>query len=1077
MPRLGYMTRSARRRIAPPRSTTRLLVAAALVVVSATLAPAAGGAAAPPVTLSFVSAPQTLVAGATSQTMSVTLTGAQGPARVSLTSDSPAGSFRDAADVATITFVDIAAGQTSASFRYRDTKAGTPTVTAGAKASAGQWNGNKSASQLETVKAGPLASLALAPPTATITAGGSQAYSAQGADQYGNSLGNLTLQTAFSIAPDGSCTGAVCTASKTGVHTVTGTSGGVMGQARLDVQPSPLDHIVVSPQSAQITVGGSQTYQVEAFDAAGNDLGDVTAQSTLTIAPDGSCTGATCTAPVVGPHTVTAQDGSAQAQASLDVQRAPLDHIAISPQSSTISAGESQAYGVEGFDAAGNDLGDVTADSTFAIAPDGSCTAATCSAMQPGAHTVTATDGGKTATAQLQVTAACQTSGPAGGAYTVTVCLTPSSGPVSGVVTVTADITVQGTNPRTAKVLFSLDGQYLLTDFQSPYTFSLPTDRFVDGTHVLEAEAWERDGFVAQHASVALAFQNGVTQPPVNTNGFQPVSGTAPSSGSFVVAAVGDGAGGEASAAQVTSLIAGWNPSLFLYLGDVYEKGTPTEFFNWYGDPQSPYFGRLRAITDPTVGNHEYTANKAPGYFDYWNNAPNWYSVDTPAGWHIVSLNSNSAVSSSTTSAQYQWLAQDLAQNTKPCTLVFYHHPLWNIGAEPAATRMSAIWSLLAQKGVDVVLNGHDHDYQRWVPLDGSGTADPAGVTEFVVGTGGHSLQSFLSSDNRVAAQASGQFGALRLELNAGGASYRYVTAAGSTLDSGAVSCSASTQDTQPPTAPANLTATAVSSSRVDLDWAAATDDVGVKNYDIYRNGAVIATVGTQTSYSDQTTQPSTAYTYSVVAFDAAGNASPASDPASVTTPPKGSLFADGFESGDFSKWTSQSGLVIESTDVSTGAFAAEGVSTGAATVAYKTLETGQPELYYRIRFKVKSIGAGTASVYLGRFRTAANAALLGFYVSSAGKLGYRNDVTGISTTSTAPVAFGVWHTVVVHVIVNDAQSQTETSLDGAPVAALSKTESLGTAPIGRLQLGDSSTGRSYDVLLDDVAADPATLS
>ena len=131
--------------------------------------------------------------------------------------------------------------------------------------------------------------------------------------------------------------------------------------------------------------------------------------------------------------------------------------------------------------------------------------------------------------------------------------------------------------------------------------------------------------------------------------------------------------------------------------------------------PQATNFGRFRSLTNPTIGNHEYTNGAAPGYFDYWDNIPNYYSYDA-GGWHFISLNSNSAyIGVNSSSAQYAWLAADLAAHANTCTIAYYHHPLFNIGPEGNKTSMSPIWTLMAQNGVSIVLNGHDHDYQRWV--------------------------------------------------------------------------------------------------------------------------------------------------------------------------------------------------------------------------------------------------------------------------------------------------------------------------------------------------------------------------
>jgi parallel beta-helix repeat protein len=255
-----------------------------------------------------------------------------------------------------------------------------------------------------TVTAGPLDHLALSPASATIASGGTQAYTAEGRDQYDNSLGDVTTSTTFTIAPNGSCTGADCTASVVGAHTVTGKKTGKTGTASLNVTAGgELDHIVIRPTSATITAGGSQAYTAEGFDAANNSLGDVTAFTTFSTLPDGACTGNVCTATVAGAHTVTGNDAGKTSTASLTVTAGPLDHLALSPASATIASGGTQAYTAEARDQYGNPLGDVTASTTFTIAPDGSCAGATCTSSVVGSHTVTGTSGGKTGSASLQV--------------------------------------------------------------------------------------------------------------------------------------------------------------------------------------------------------------------------------------------------------------------------------------------------------------------------------------------------------------------------------------------------------------------------------------------------------------------------------------------------------------------------------------------------------------------------------------------------------------------------------------------------------------------------------------------------
>ena len=670
----------------------------------------------------------------------------------------------------------------------------------------------------------------------------------------------------------------------------------------------------------------------------------------------------------------------------------------------------------------------------------------------------------------------CTSSSPLSAVYTVTVCITnPVEGAmVGGSTSVAATVSVTGANPGVQKLLFYLGNEYLLTDYASPYTFVLPTTKFMDGPRLLQVEARMRDGFTSARAAVNLTFNNGITQPPVNTNTYTISTGSTPQPGRpFILAAAGDGASGEPKAGEVTDLIASWDPNMFLYLGDVYDDGTATEFLNWYGTGTN-FYSRFNAITNPTVGNHEYTGFEAPGYFDYWNNVPHYYSFNV-SGWHIINLDSTSQYNQTTPgTSQYDWLVQDLNANTAACTMVYFHHPVFNIGPEGDATRMNQIWSLLAEHGVDVALTGHDHDYQRWYPLNGSGALDPNGITQFVVGTGGHGIQEFIKSDNRVAAgfdTPPSAFGALRMELNADGSAYQFVNIQGLVLDSGSIKCDG-TEDTAPPSAPTNLAAISDSSTHADLSWTSSMDNVGVTAYEIYRNGSLIATT-TQavTTYIDNTVTSGAVYQYQVRARDAAGNVSAWSNTANVSTPML--LFSDGFETGNLSKWTSVTGLTVQQQEVYKGAYAARQTATSAATWAYKQLPSPQNQLYYRLRFKIVSL---SSNVYLLKFRSATGTSLMGVYVGSTGKLAYRNDAASLTSTSATTVTSGVWHDLQTRVLVNGAASQIEIWLDGVRIDALSKTESLGTTPVGRIQLGDNTTDRVYDVAMDEVQLSTAPI-
>lgn len=666
--------------------------------------------------------------------------------------------------------------------------------------------------------------------------------------------------------------------------------------------------------------------------------------------------------------------------------------------------------------------------------------------------------------------AACSSSGPAG--YQVTLCFTAPAdgGTVTGPSTVTVSVNVTGSNPGVRRMIFYLDGQYLLIDFQAPYTFSLPTQKFADGAKSLEVEALMRDGYTTTRSQIGVTFDNGNAIPPVNQNTFTPSVGRTPGTGEpFVLAATGDGASGEANAGAVSDLVASWDPNLFLYLGDVYEKGSISEFANWYGDAGS-YYGRLRAVSNPTIGNHEYESGVAPGYFDYWDNVPHYYSFDT-AGWHMISLDSTSQFGQlGPGSAQYQWLQADLAANTADCTMAFFHHPVRSIGPQGDTPALNDIWSLMSAQGVDVVITGHDHSYQRWEPLDGSGQPSATGITQFVVGTGGHAIQSFSRTDPRVRAgfdSPPDAYGAFRMNLNPGGASYKFVNSASQILDSGSIACG-SGADTEAPSAPSALQATAIAHDRVDLSWTGSTDNVAVAGYEIVRDGQVIDTVGVQTVYTDTTVSASTNYTYTVRAFDAAGLFSPPSNGAGVTTPAFSPVvFSDDFESGGLSSWTTVDGMVVQQQAVHAGGNAARASSTGAAAQAQVQLGQTESDLYYRTWFKLES--QANNNVYLMKFRTASGSSLVGVYVNSNGSLRYRNDVAGSTTTSNTFVTQGVWHELQVRL--RTGAGRVETWLDGNPVAQLTKNEAVGSTPTGRLQLGENSTGRTFSVAFDDVVA------
>ena len=281
------------------------------------------------------------------------------------------------------------------------------------------------------------------------------------------------------------------------------------------------------------------------------------------------------------------------------------------------------------------------------------------------------------------------------------------------------------------------------------------------------------------------------------------------------------------------------------------------------------------------------------------------------------------------------------------------------------------------------------------------------------------------------------------------------------------------TVDTTPPTAPTGVTATASSPFTVNLSWTAATDNTGVTGYDIYRDGSLWQSIGVATTYADNVLGNAT-HQYAVRARDIAGNTSALSGTVSVTTPPPPPpVFTDGFESGDFSAWTSHSpGLVVEGTTVNSGSKAVEGNTTNGNTFAKKTLPATYADAYARVWFNVV---AQPDQVNLLRLRDTNGNSLGYVYIETTGQLGFHNDaLTGPSSNELSDVAPSPgWHALELHLKVDPTAGAVQIWLDNSLVADLSDpsvNKNTGTAPVGQLQIGEVQSGLTYDVAFDDVA-------
>ncbi len=292
--------------------------------------------------------------------------------------------------------------------------------------------------------------------------------------------------------------------------------------------------------------------------------------------------------------------------------------------------------------------------------------------------------------------------------------------------------------------------------------------------------------------------------------------GTAPSVAGAadppVLAAVGDiacapGAQTDASNChqqQTSDLVVGAAPAAVALLGDTqYETGTTPEYLGSF----APTWGRLKTLTWPAPGNHEYGTPNAAGYFGYFgaragDPSLGYYSYDL-GSWHIVALNSNCADPATsgppacanaslgrTTAAQVRWLEQDLAGHPAACTLAYWHHPRFSSGVHGGDAGTAALWDALYAQGADVVLNGHDHDYERFAAQDPGARSDPQyGVREFVVGTGGKSHFPFFGVATNSEYRNGAVFGVLFLTLRTGGYDWSFRSENGTVLDSGSGLC------------------------------------------------------------------------------------------------------------------------------------------------------------------------------------------------------------------------------------------------------------------------------------------------
>jgi hypothetical protein len=470
-----------------------------------------------------------------------------------------------------------------------------------------------------------------------------------------------------------------------------------------------------------------------------------------------------------------------------------------------------------------------------------------------------------------------------------------------------------------------------------------------------------------------------------------------------------------------------------------------------------------------------------------WSDSNVGTATGGACGSHCQTYEIDQAAHWTADAAEYQWLQADLAANPDVPKVAFFHFPLRSddpgqpgdayLAAAPGSS--GTLEDLLSDNGVRLVFNGHAHNYQRFV-------APPGGIPSYVTGGGGGRATPLSSACSPGDAYAVGWAYATPKGSACGAAPkpttdaqvYHFltVTVAGTRVTVTPVNALGQTFDVQTydlrpdataPSAPGGLAVSRTSDTTAALTWSAASDDVGVHAYDVYRDGGYLTTLPSPaTGYTDASVAAEAGHTYRVDARDLAGN----TGSAGVTLPAAGggaTIFADGFESGDLGAWSTVAGLEAQDALVRTGQFAARETSTGTATYAYRALPAST-ELWAQAWVHVAT--QSTSANLLG-FRAGGGGSIVNLYLTSSGRVSLRNNVGFVTTTSTTTLAPGSWHRLVLHATIAGTSSSVDVTLDGAPVPGLSLTgQNLGTAPIGRLQLGETSTGRSYDIAFDDVA-------
>ena len=599
----------------------------------------------------------------------------------------------------------------------------------------------------------PVASVSVSPASPNILMGQTIQLTATLRDANGNVLtGRTVTWSSNNAAASVNGTGLV-TGLAAGSAAITATSEGQSGTASVTVSNVPVASVTVSPTSASLLVG--QTVQLTATpkDANGNPLtGRVVSWSsnnTSVATVDGS---GLVTAGAVGSATITAMSEGRSGTASITVTGVPVASVTVSPAAASVQAGQTQQLTATLKDASGNVLTGRTvtwsSGNTTVASVNGT---GLVTAKVAGSATITASSEGQSGPAAITVTPVPVAS--------VTVAPGTGSVAVGSTLQLAATPRDANGNPLTGRTI--------------TWRSSNATVASVNGSGLV--------------TGVAVGGPVTITATSEGQSGTSAITVTPPSA-SVVLVGAGDIADCDA---QPTAALLDNIPGTVFTAGDnAYPDGTAADYASCY----DPSWGRHKARTRPAPGNHDYNTSGATGYYAYFGALAGpagrgYYSYDLGA-WHIVSLNSN--VSMSAGSAQETWLRADLAASTKTCTIAYWHHPRFSSGSNHGSSTQSAgVWQALYDAGAEIVISGHDHEYERFAPQTPSAAADPArGIREFIVGTGGAGLYSFATPLPNSEVRDDTSFGVLKLTLSDGSYTWEFIPIAGDSFtDSGSGTC------------------------------------------------------------------------------------------------------------------------------------------------------------------------------------------------------------------------------------------------------------------------------------------------